>query len=323
MPELSVVIPTYRRPAELARCLQALARQTAAAERFEVIVVDNDAAAPDRPDGPAVRHLREPVKGASAARNTGWRAARAPVILFLGDDILAEPGLVDMHLAFHAREPGETAGLLGHVRWADELGRTAFMRWLEAGYQTDYGRLDAGGEPSWGDFTTTQVSVKRSLLERAGGFDQARFPFLYEDTDLGYRLHRLGLRLHYEPRARAEHLHRPTPAQWRERMAVVAAAERRFAELHGEPPWFAERMREAIGAPPPRPRLARALRPLGRAGWRRAAVWADHQLDLHHRRLLAPAFLAAWDAASGGEAVDHPGGRADGEAVRREVARDD
>jgi GT2 family glycosyltransferase len=318
VPDLSVVIPTYRRPVQLSRTLEALARQTAAPESFEVIVVDNDASAAPRAE-PGVRWLRESRKGASAARNAGWRAARAPVVLFLGDDILAGRELVELHLTFHARCPEDTAGLLGHVRWAEELRPTTFMRWLERGFQSDYGRLDGGEAPWWGDFTTSQVSVKRSLLERAGGFDEERFPFLYEDTELGYRLHQLGLRLHYEPRARSEHLHRPDLEEWRERMSVVAAAERRFSELHGEPQWFAARMREAMAAPPPRPRLAQALRPLGG----RARAWAEHQLDVHHRRQLAPAFLAAWDAASGAEAVDDARRRPDGEAVGRDVPRHD
>jgi glycosyltransferase involved in cell wall biosynthesis len=303
VPELSVVIPTYRRHATLRRTLARLAAQSAEVARFEVIVVDDPveddpqavAAALDG-TGLPVRHLHRDRRGVSAARNTGWRAAQAPVVLFLGDDILAEPELVAEHLAFHAGHPGEHAAALGHVRWADELRLTPLMVWLDQGIQSDYGRLEAGEPPSWGDFLTAQVSVKRGMLERAGGFDAERFPFLYEDTDLGLRLHRLGLELSYLPAARAEHLHPPSLPEWRVRMAETARAERRWAALHPElEPHFEPRMRAALAAPRAYGRLARALAhrvPPAFPWLGRRLHW---HLDLAYRQALAPAFLAAWE----------------------------
>src|SRR3712207_9116347 len=61
----------------------------------------------------------------------------------------------------------------------------------------------------WAHLYTTNVSLKRSLLEEAGGFDE-ELPFLYEDLDLGRRLHDLGLDLRYAPDAVAEHRHPAT-----------------------------------------------------------------------------------------------------------------
>ena len=301
MPELSVVIPTFRRQVTLRRTLEDLMAQTA--RDFEVIVVDDpvdddpaDVASAIAEAGIEARQLHRERRGVSAARNEGWRAARAPVVLFLGDDILAAPDLVAHHLAFHRANRREEAAAVGHVRWADELKRTPLMVWLEQGVQAGYGRLDAGGEPSWGDFLTTHVSVKRTLLERAGGFDEERFPFLYEDVDLGLRLHALGMELAYLPQARAEHLHAPTPGEWRARMAETARAERRFVEKHpGREAHFERRMREAVAAPPARFALARRLAtrvPPGLPWLGRRVHW---HLDLGYRQALAPEFLAAWD----------------------------
>src|SRR5207249_53027 len=83
----------------------------------------------------------------------------------------------------------ETTAVLGNVRWARELRRDAFMTWLDAGA---------------GRFYRSNVSLKRSLLERAGGFDEQRFPLVYADIDLGLRLGELGFRSVYNPKARAE-----------------------------------------------------------------------------------------------------------------------
>jgi GT2 family glycosyltransferase len=306
MPELSVVVPTYRRHSVLNQAMAALARQTVDLESFEVIVVDDPveddsdrvAAALESHRIP-VRHLHRADRGVSAARNVGWRAARAPVVLFLGDDILSSPTLVAEHLAFHARHAQEHVAVLGHVRWADRLRVTPFMTWLERGFQSNYGRLDRGGIPSWFDFLTTNVSVKRSMLERAGGFDERNFPFLSEDTDLGLRLFGLGLELRYQPAARAEHLHRQTLAQWRTRIREIARSERRMIELYPElEPHFERRLRLALAESPARARAARLLFPLRRAGWPRLSRFVDHHLDVYYRQRLAPAFLEVWDSAS-------------------------
>ena len=154
---------------------------------FEVLLVA-DATAPE-----GTAPLRADRPGASAARNVGLRAAQAPVVLFLGDDILASPLLLATHAEWHAQRPEEHLAVLGHVGWAKELRRTAFMAWLDRGIQTDYGSI-AGDRAGWGHFYTTNLSLKTSFAEP---FDED-IPFLYEDLDLGRRLHDRGLDLRYD-----------------------------------------------------------------------------------------------------------------------------
>ena len=125
-PRISVVIPTRRRRHPLARTLAALERQTLGAREYEVIVVFDPADAADAVEAvvaPARR--RVPTRliagvadNASASRNAGWREARAPIVLFLGDDILAAPDLLARHVDRHASAGGERCGVLGLVRWA-------------------------------------------------------------------------------------------------------------------------------------------------------------------------------------------------------------
>jgi glycosyltransferase involved in cell wall biosynthesis len=57
-PRVSVVVPTYRRPALLGRCLQALAAQTVDPEEYEVIVVDDAGDADTRVNRRAIRGAR-------------------------------------------------------------------------------------------------------------------------------------------------------------------------------------------------------------------------------------------------------------------------
>ena len=88
-PEVSVVVPTHNRPAGLAKLVAALQGQDLAPARFEVIVVDDGSEPPARVDagGLALRVVRhERPRGPAAARNSGWRAARAPLVAFVDDD---------------------------------------------------------------------------------------------------------------------------------------------------------------------------------------------------------------------------------------------
>src|SRR5919204_417942 len=99
----SVVVPTFRRPESLSRCLAALCAQAFDPTAYEVIVADDAASDEARrvvtcwaeraaARGLALRYV--PVTGAhgpAAARNAGWRAARGQIIAFTDDDCLPAP----------------------------------------------------------------------------------------------------------------------------------------------------------------------------------------------------------------------------------------
>ena len=303
MTRLSVVIPTFNRPDALPRTLAALARQTLDPDSYEIVIVEdakNEASVPAADNRLDMRVMRAEHPGASHARNAGWRAALHPVVLFLGDDIIPAPDLLARHAALHDEHPDERVGVLGYVEWARELKRTAFMVWLDQGIQFNYPSID-GSEAGPGHLYTANVSLKRAALEQVGGFDAERFPFLYEDIDLGVRLFRGGFRLIYDQRATAEHLHQPDLERWRARMKIQAAAERSWVERYpDESPYFHDRFAAALALGQRQGRLGRALLPyvardtplIGRRVWENA--------DVYFRQQLGREFLAAWDQDDSG-----------------------
>jgi GT2 family glycosyltransferase len=114
-PDISVVVPTYRRAAALRRTLAALGRQRGAPP-FEVVVCDDgspegeaaaiadavEAARTSAPGhGAAVRLVRQENAGPAAARNAGARAAVAPLLLFLDDDCAPAADLLARHWEAH------------------------------------------------------------------------------------------------------------------------------------------------------------------------------------------------------------------------------
>jgi glycosyltransferase involved in cell wall biosynthesis len=128
-PEISVVVPTRRRPELLERCLAALARQTVPPSRYAIIVVDDAsdsgtrgivqqmAVSLDR----AIRYF--PVRGThgpAKARNLGWRNAPSDVVVFTDDDCVPEPDW----LAARKRQwcAYETSGIAAHWQNAGPSG---------------------------------------------------------------------------------------------------------------------------------------------------------------------------------------------------------
>jgi hypothetical protein len=205
LPEVSVVVPTYRRPGRLIRCLEALLEQTLACERYEIIVCD------DAPDpvvqelladlsavGRGLARLRYfPVsrtQGPAGARNVGWRAARAPVIAFTDDDTVPDPAWLETGLA--ALVPGLDA----------VSGRIVMpLPTPLSDAQRDAGRLQAA------EFVTANCFVRRDALARVGGFDERYSLAWREDSDLHFSLLARGCRIGRAGQAVVVHPLRPIP----------------------------------------------------------------------------------------------------------------
>ena len=228
--DLTVVIPTRDREQRLRATLDALGRQRLEAAEVEVVVVDNGAQAGDLPREVgqiAVRTLREPDIGVGLARNAALAAAAAEVVLFLGDDTPpASADLLQAHIRLHRARPEPTYAVLGRIEWDPHLEITEFMRWLpRAGFQNAFDDLEPGPVSAATTQFSSHASMKRSLLDQAGGFDE-RFPFFFEHVDLGIRLEQAGIVLDYHPELLVHHDHPQTLEGFVERMRAVGAAAR-------------------------------------------------------------------------------------------------
>lgn len=290
--DLAVVIPTRDRPSMLSRTVEALARQTATG--FETVVVV-DGTDQDVPDLPGARVVVRDQGGPGAARNTGSRATDRHLVLFLGDDMVPDAGLVERHLDTHRRNPEAHVAVLGEIRTHPEVPRDRIMRWLEWSDSQFAFTGIAGDEAGYGRFYSSNLSLKRGFFLDAGGFDED-FLFDYEDLDCGRRLHDRGMRLLYEPAAVARHLHHYDWAAVERRYHSRALGERLMATKH---PWFTPYFLARIRDAEAHPRIS-ALWPAiadhvpAAAGALRSAV--RRRADRWYHRRLAPVFLNAWEA---------------------------
>ncbi|MDD2805455.1 MAG: glycosyltransferase [Elusimicrobiales bacterium] len=292
--KISVIIPTRDRQEVLAECLRGYAAQDYGGE-FELLVVDDGSAAGAQaekaPAGLPVKYLRQPARGPAAARNLGIREATGDLLLFTGDDMLPEKGLLAAHAAFHAARPGSETAMLGRAAWDPRVRPSPFARWLEAGGpQFGFGKFSPGQRVS--AFWTANLSVKKSFLLSHGVFDEDFAHAAGEDVELGTRLQAAGLEIIYNPEASVRHFHRVTFAAYCRRQELAGRAHALFLSKHPEQAGPA-----AAAAPPWKALMASAspaLRYLidlsDRAGIELDPRWYDLVLSYYFRRgLLAGA----------------------------------
>jgi glycosyltransferase involved in cell wall biosynthesis len=221
---LSIVIPTHRRPEAIGRCLDHLARQSAPAEAFEVLVIDDAAPAVlrlaelQRP-GLDVRLIATGGRGASAARNLGAGEAAAPLVLFLDDDMVADPQLVERHLARHAGVAAPTAvvGAYPPAPPSPSLAARSTAIWWSDTFEL----LRRSTSHTFMSLLSGNLSVPRDEFLALGGFSDV-IPYRREDWELGVRWMAAGHAIAYEPGAIAVHEY-----------TLSTAARLRGAELEG------------------------------------------------------------------------------------------
>lgn len=205
--DVTVVVPVRDRPDGLAETLAAL--DAVAAEGATIVVVDDGSREPVAAAGATV--VRRAVPGGpAAARNTGWRHARTPIVVFVDADCVPRAGWLP-HLLAHFAD-GTVAAVAPRIACAP--GGNALSRYETLMSPLDLGdvgaRVRANTRIAYAP--TACLAVRRSALEETGGFDERlRFG---EDVDLVWRLDSAGWLVLFEPGAVVTHPPRPDGRSW-------------------------------------------------------------------------------------------------------------
>ncbi|QEH34779.1 Glycosyl transferase family 2 [Aquisphaera giovannonii] len=277
----TIVVPTYRRPDLLDRCLQALTALDFDPAEGEIVVADDAgseetrtqvegwarrSAIPIRYATPASAH------GPAAARNAGWRAGQGGIVAFTDDDCIPDPRWLAEGVA--AIEAG-----------ADAASGRVVVPLPER--PTDYERDAAGLARA--EFVTASCFVRRDVLESVGGFDERYAQAWREDSDLQFALLERGCRIDRASRAVVVHPVRPAP--WgislrQQRKSLFNALlykkfpDRYRRQIRASPPWdyyatIGAMATAAAAAYSGSPRIALAA----------AAIWAALTVRFCARRL--------------------------------------
>jgi cellulose synthase/poly-beta-1,6-N-acetylglucosamine synthase-like glycosyltransferase len=213
---VAVIVPTYRRPQDLARCLEALARQQRPAEQVVVVARAEDEASWSILRGAPEGGLRlTPVMvtsaGVVAALNAGLDAVDADIVAFTDDDAAPRPDWLRQIVAHFAADPG--LGGLGGRDWIFQHGRFEDESRQVVGRISWVGRCVGNHHLGAGPPRDVDVLKGANMSFRTRSLDGIRFDERLRGggaqvgNELGVSLavKRRGWQLRYDPRVAVDH----------------------------------------------------------------------------------------------------------------------
>jgi len=233
MTDLSVVIPTHRRDSSLEALLLALGEQYITPNQFEVVVAidgpsaETEALLAGLPVDYPLRWVGGPRGGPGVARNRGAAAANGRRLLFLDDDMLPAPNLLAVHWA--GQQDQDKVVCLGRVGLLPGHDLSPWEQYLNRHFEQHYDKMgQAGYTPTFWDCLSGNLSLPRRLFQESRGFDPIFGHGKHEDIELGYRLHGLGARFYYQPRALSHHRFAKSQAEGLQGGQLSGASTLRF-----------------------------------------------------------------------------------------------
>jgi glycosyltransferase involved in cell wall biosynthesis len=207
-PSISVVLPTYKREVHMVDTMRLLVGQLGSED--EIVVVDQtprhepatDAALRELVSKGCVRLYRKTIPSQAEAMNVAALVARGTVLLFLDDDIIPLPGLLEAHRAAFAGHdpPPATCGQVLQPWNEVPLER---VKNFDLDFDAAYGQPCSIIALMAGNF-----AIPRETFISVGGMDENYRGYNYRnDSELAYRIYeRTGKRLTFLPDASIRHL---------------------------------------------------------------------------------------------------------------------
>ena len=247
-PAVSVIVVHHGPTSLLRSCLAAVRRLEYPKDRLELLVAEERSTR-----GPG-RRIAVASNNYCRANNLAVRAARSSLIALLNNDCTPDPDWLGRLVSALELDP-RMAGCMGKIRFPDGRIHSAGHEDLGWGHVRDLGfgekdsvRFDLPGARD--SLSHAACLYRRGAYLQTGGMDE-RFVMYYDDVDLGFRLRRLGWRLHYVPAAGAVHTRTPESDRgWRDlfihrnRLLFAAKAHPReigawlfHSRLASEPAW--------------------------------------------------------------------------------------
>jgi glycosyltransferase involved in cell wall biosynthesis len=239
-PRFSIVIPTYQRRDVVIASIRALEHQDFKGG-FEVIVVV-DGSTDDSAQALQKLNLNFPFKvieqsnrGAAAARNRGADCAIGDIILFLDDDMEADPQMLSEHDRSHREGADVVIGDIPlHPQSPSNFLSEGIKKWAEKRRQY---LSSSDAKLGFRDILTGQLSIARSTFDKQKGFDtqftQDGF-FGNEDVDFGYRLVKEHFKIVFNPDAVSRQRYVVTPRQYLKQYRQAGYSAVALARKHPE-----------------------------------------------------------------------------------------
>ncbi|BBB32256.1 glycosyl transferase family 2 [Thermotomaculum hydrothermale] len=245
MVDISVIIVNYNGEKYLPDCLNSLLNQTF--KNFEIIVVDNNSQDSSRNYLKQIKNSQiktiflEKNSGFGAGNNIGFKHSKGKYIVILNNDAevkddflenIIKPFDIDEEIGMVAPlilfkfNPDTIDKAGGHLVYFDGLnrGRGCQEKLSEKYLKPGYVLIPDG----------CAACFKREVIEKYDFFDEDFF--LYgEDTDLGLRYVRAGVKCYYQPDAVVYHMHSATAGEYSRLKAYYVERNRVFVLIKNFP----------------------------------------------------------------------------------------
>jgi GT2 family glycosyltransferase len=213
---ISVIVPTYRRPQELAQCLSALGKQSRLGDEVIVTVRDTDIQtreflASNPGVCPKLRVVTVTEPGVIAAMNAGLKSSQGQIIALTDDDAAPWPDWLLRIEAHFANDPA-----IGGVGGRDRVyhaGKLDEGQVLDVGRLSWFGRVSAGHHHAIGPARDVDVLKGVNCAYRAEPLKAIEFDSrlagtgaqVYWELSLGLAFRRAGWRLVLDPAIGVDH----------------------------------------------------------------------------------------------------------------------
>ena len=252
-PSLSAILCTFNRAELLSQTLESILAQSLDQSAFELIVIDDGSADHTRKVVESferrlpLRYAYQANAGLASAKNHGIYCARAPLLLFLDDDDVCSPKLLEEHLKTHGQYPDNHFAVLGYTALDPTLAQKPLLHYVtEVGcYLFSYPNLKDGDMLDYTYFWGGRSSCKRKFLIEHGVFNPV-FRFGCEDIELGYRLSKHNLKVVYNAQAVSTMVRDISFDEFCARLVRQGESQYVFSQLH--PDMEIQNWAELIGA---------------------------------------------------------------------------
>ena len=205
LPPVTVIVPVYNAEVFLEECINSILNLDYPESKLEIIFIDNNStgrspAILKKYEG-RIRVLTEKTQGAAAARNTGIRNARNEIIAFTDADCEVNRNWLK-NLVKPLVEDEDIDAVGGRILSRDPCNS------IERFGELLHDHQQALSSQRYPTFITMNILIRKPLLLEAGMFDE---DFIRgQDTDLSFRLYRMGYRVSYANEAVVYHRNEKT-----------------------------------------------------------------------------------------------------------------
>jgi glycosyltransferase involved in cell wall biosynthesis len=212
---ISVAVITFNRSRQLRQALGGIVRQDYPADRWELLVIDNNSTDDTRDviasfvtASPAPRRILETRQGLDYGRNRAVEEAKGDLIVLVDDDILVEPDWLSQLVAPFSSESAHKIGVVGGE--VIPVFPDGIPAWQEGthrplGFRSDPGPLPPNQAPMGANFAFPKwVFVRFGLFDTRLDRQGSRL-FGGGDSQMIRRLRSVGLEAWFVPGAKVLH----------------------------------------------------------------------------------------------------------------------